>query len=199
MSLITRPHHRFDRGRPIRRMRVGDVFGQAISQPTSKPGRSLLTSLGTVLGVGLLVTIVGLTTTTQSRINTTFNSLLPTEVDAQATNSGGSALLVQSGAQRARQLNGVVASGTIQEFATGVIPIAAGPSPGQAASAVRQGSSPPLIAASAGAFGVVGARLRSGRRLQPPKMPAARGSRYSDLEPLPSSAFRHDNSLLRCM
>jgi putative ABC transport system permease protein len=48
-----------------------------------RPGRSALTALGTVLGVGAFVAVLGLTTTANSQINERFNALSSTEVSIE--------------------------------------------------------------------------------------------------------------------
>ena len=48
-----------------------------------RPARSALTALGTVLGVGTFVAILGLTATTSSQIDSRFNVLTATEVNVE--------------------------------------------------------------------------------------------------------------------
>ncbi|NED85301.1 ABC transporter permease, partial [Streptomyces sp. SID11233] len=48
-----------------------------------RPARSALTALGTVLGVGTFVAILGLTATTSSQIDARFSVLTATEVTVE--------------------------------------------------------------------------------------------------------------------
>ncbi|MER6097904.1 ABC transporter permease [Streptomyces sp. NPDC001728] len=77
--------------RPRRRNRVvepsrlaaRDVLAEAVAGMLQRPGRSVLTALGTVLGVGTFVAILGLTATTSSQIDARFNLLTATEVTVE--------------------------------------------------------------------------------------------------------------------
>ena len=81
------------RGR-LPRSRFGPV---ALSREVSiglvqRPGRSLLTVLGTVLGVGTLVAILGLTATAQGQISDRFTVLAATEVVVEQVEGAGAEL-----------------------------------------------------------------------------------------------------------
>jgi putative ABC transport system permease protein len=62
------------------RLRRRDLLGEAISGLAQRPGRTALTLLGTVLGVGAFVTILGLTTTISGQVAKDFTVLSATQV-----------------------------------------------------------------------------------------------------------------------
>lgn len=61
----------------------GDLLGESLAGMLQRPARSALTALGTVLGVGTFVAVLGLTATASSQIDARFNSLSATEVSVQ--------------------------------------------------------------------------------------------------------------------
>ncbi|KQX59699.1 MULTISPECIES: ABC transporter permease [unclassified Streptomyces] len=74
---------RFRRRPPAVRLSVfstGDLLSEALTGILRRPARSVLTALGTVLGVGSFVAILGLTATASSQIDARFNALAATEV-----------------------------------------------------------------------------------------------------------------------
>ncbi|MYS34952.1 putative ABC transport system permease protein [Streptomyces sp. KhCrAH-43] len=74
------------RRRPVvvpSRLSVRDLLAEATSGMLQRPARSALTSLGTVLGVGTFVAILGLTSTASSQIDEHFNALTATEINVQ--------------------------------------------------------------------------------------------------------------------
>ncbi|MFJ5552634.1 ABC transporter permease [Streptomyces sp. NPDC093225] len=64
-------------------MTVRDLFGEAFAGILRRPGRAALTALGTVLGVGSLVAVLGLTATLAARIDGRFDALTATEVTVE--------------------------------------------------------------------------------------------------------------------
>ncbi|MFZ3467913.1 ABC transporter permease [Streptomyces sp. 4.24] len=60
-----------------------DAFGESLAGILQRPARSALTALGTVLGVGTFVAVLGLTVTTSSQIDGRFNLLTATEVSVE--------------------------------------------------------------------------------------------------------------------
>ena len=62
-----------------------DLLAEATAGMLQRPARSALTALGTVLGVGTFVAILGLTATTSSQIDARFNALTATEVTIEET------------------------------------------------------------------------------------------------------------------
>lgn len=65
------------------RLVLRDLLGEALTGLLQRPARSALTALGTVLGVGAFVAILGLTATASSQIDARFNLLTATEVSVE--------------------------------------------------------------------------------------------------------------------
>ncbi|MFI5803385.1 ABC transporter permease [Streptomyces sp. NPDC051561] len=97
------------------RLSARDLGLEAVAGILQRPARSALTALGTVLGVGTFVAVLGLTTTTSSQIDTRFNSLTATEVTIEDTGGPRAEfvpLSFPSGADTlVGRLNGVEAAG----------------------------------------------------------------------------------------
>ncbi|MFI6585515.1 ABC transporter permease [Embleya sp. NPDC050493] len=97
------------------RQHLRDLFAEALAGMLQRPARSILTALGTVLGVGTFVAILGLTATATGQIGDRFNALTATEVTVEDT--GGQDAAVQplmftpDADQRVRALNGVEHAG----------------------------------------------------------------------------------------
>jgi putative ABC transport system permease protein len=113
------PHLRGGRtpGIPPTRLRPKDLVAEALAGLTQRPARSILTMLGTVLGVGAFVTVLGLTSTATGQISKSFDLLRDTTVtinDTPPTNSPTAAGRMDFPTDtdaRLRHLNGVVAGG----------------------------------------------------------------------------------------
>lgn len=60
-----------------------DLLSESMAGVLQRPARSALTALGTVLGVGTFVAILGLTATTSSQIDSRFDALTATEVNVE--------------------------------------------------------------------------------------------------------------------
>ena len=65
--------------------RLRDLLSESLAGMLQRPTRSALTALGTVLGVGTFVAILGLTATASSQIDSRFNQLTATEVTVEDT------------------------------------------------------------------------------------------------------------------
>ncbi len=140
------------------RLRLRDLVNETVSAITAKPGRSALTTMGVVLAVGTLVTVLGLTATATGQISSRFDELTATTVlakDARTTNLETSANPFGATAGvRAMALNGVVAAGAIASI-------------DQADGEVRTtGSSEPvslpLSSVTPGAWQAIGAHFKAG-------------------------------------
>jgi putative ABC transport system permease protein len=70
------------------RLRARDLSAEALAGLLQRPGRSVLTMLGTVLGIGGFVAIVGLSQTASGQIGSTFNRLDATQVTVADTAAG---------------------------------------------------------------------------------------------------------------
>ncbi|MFG2600597.1 ABC transporter permease [Streptomyces sp. NPDC048462] len=91
------------------------MLTEATAGILQRPARSILTALGTVLGVGAFIAVLGLTGTAASQIDTRFNKLTATEVGVQDTGGKDAArvhLAFPADADtRIGRLNGVEAAG----------------------------------------------------------------------------------------
>lgn len=109
---MTRPGRRTEPAPPTR-LGLRDTLSEALAGVVQRPGRSLLTLLGTVLGVGAFVTVLGLTSTATGQIGTSFSLLQDTTVTVDDTlTAQDPALHLPSDTDaRLERLNGVVAAG----------------------------------------------------------------------------------------
>lgn len=93
------------------RLSVRDLLTEAGAGVVQRPARTMLTALGTVLGVGAFVTVLGLTATAGSQIDERFNVLLATEVTVQQADELGvphsSPAFPAEADQRVRAITGV--------------------------------------------------------------------------------------------
>ena len=92
-------------------LRVRDLFAEAISVIAQRPVRTLLTALGTILGVGAFVTTIGLAETTRSQVSSRFDALRATEVDIQDAAPDGTNPFPDDVDARLERLAGVVHAG----------------------------------------------------------------------------------------
>lgn len=61
-------------------LRLADIASEAVLGISARPGRSMLTMLAAIVGVGSFAIVIGLTNTTRAEVNGRFNSLAATEV-----------------------------------------------------------------------------------------------------------------------
>jgi putative ABC transport system permease protein len=151
---------RADPAVPRSHLSTRDLAAEALAGLLQRPGRTLLTALGTVLGVGAFVAVLGLTATASGQISSRFTALVATEIRV-ADNGGPDPSTVDDAFpadadQRVRAIPGVVDAGVYWTAprldVTGVL------LPGQAAS-----QQIPVVAASPGLLRAVGATLAEGR------------------------------------
>ncbi|MEU0103567.1 ABC transporter permease [Streptomyces sp. NPDC006267] len=152
--------------RPIGRSRLApwDLFAEATAGILQRPARSILTALGTVLGVGAFIAVLGLTGTAASQIDTRFNELTATEVGVEDTGGQDADRVAlafpQDADARVGRLNGVTAAGVYWRVRLGPEePVRAAPL-GIANGADDQTQ---VIAASAGVLDAANARFDQGR------------------------------------
>ncbi|MDR2252983.1 MAG: ATP-binding cassette domain-containing protein [Bifidobacteriaceae bacterium] len=112
---------------PRPRIRLVDGLAESVASVAARPGRSLLTMTGTVLGCAALTAIIGLTTTAAGQITSRFNQLQATTVTLADTATEESGVPGYSFPQRVgaklRELNGVVDGGVYAEaFHQGWLP-----------------------------------------------------------------------------
>jgi ABC-type antimicrobial peptide transport system permease subunit len=99
-------------------MRISDLLAEALAGIFTRPGRSVLTVLGTVLGIASLVATLGVADTAGNQIVSTFNELSATSVVVSSNTGffGESAPLVAipwDAEDRLTRLNGVAAAGSM--------------------------------------------------------------------------------------
>lgn len=94
-----------------------DVLAEALAGMLQRPARSALTMLGTVLGVGAFVAVLGLTATASSQIDSRFNVLSATEVTvediAREQDEFADAAFPDDASDRVERLNGVRHAGVL--------------------------------------------------------------------------------------
>ena len=153
---------------PIRagRVRARDVVVEACVGAAARPGRSLLTAVGTILGVGTLVVTLGLAATASAQVNQRFDAVAATEVvltDTRPAADGAPAALPGDVASRVAALDGVVHAGLLTQVdhAPTLSTLPGGPARSDRAQAGRL----PVYAAAPGAQAVIAPRLTRGRLL----------------------------------
>lgn len=154
-----------DGPRPRARMGLSDLASEALAGLFARPGRSLLTALGAVLGIASLVATLGVANTAGNQIVTSFNELSATSV--VVTNERGffgdnapRARLPWDSELRLTRLNGVVAAGwradvDIGSALTRSVPL--NDPLGQTEFQI------PMVAASPGLYPAMRGRLATGR------------------------------------
>lgn len=88
-------------------MRWSDTTIEATAAVTRRPARTLLTALGTILGVAAFVTTTGLAATASAQVSSSFDALAATEVRIQDANPDGTNPFPDDVDQRLTALNGV--------------------------------------------------------------------------------------------
>ncbi len=141
-----------------------DLVAEALKGTVDRPTRSLLTAMGTILGIAALVATVGLAETAGNRIVDQFNQLSATEVVVEPITQPGGEVVADDAipwdaSSYLAELNGVVAAGALANVAnpglTRTVPL------------VDPRDIPerdvPVVAANSGLFPAVRARLATGR------------------------------------
>jgi ABC-type antimicrobial peptide transport system permease subunit len=145
------------------RLTTRDLLGEAVAGLFARPGRMVLTILGTVVGLASLVATVGLSSTAGNRIAGRFDALAATEIVVTVRPSAatpGATVIPWDASARLSRLNGVVAAGTVSQVNVGdrlvtTSPVS-DPQSNTAAKLSVQAASPTL-------FDAVRAKVRSGR------------------------------------
>lgn len=159
---------RFGRGTPEvdiepSSLSLRDLANEATTGLTARPARTVLTALGTVLGVAALVATLGLARTAGSRIVSRFDALAATEITVEPAGQtfGGRSIsaLPWDAEDRLTRLNGVEAAGTRSDVDTGGALVRAVPVLDPTGSTEFQ---IPVISTSGGLFGAVRADLATG-------------------------------------
>lgn len=166
------PSSAADMLRPVARadrFSASDLVAEATADIGSRPGRLVMTILGTVLGIGSLVATIGFAQTASAQITSQFNAAASTQVSitpktTKTGQDGGTGALGRipwDAPERLERLAGVDDAALISEVALGENgQVASVPlnDPSEAASAP-----PPITAASAGLVDVVRGELLTGR------------------------------------
>jgi putative ABC transport system permease protein len=142
-----------------------DLIGESLAGVAQRPGRSLLTTLGTILGTCAFVIVLGLTATAGGQISRDFSVLEATTVtvnDAGAAVAGSTALddFPANSDTLAERLNGVLKAGVWWNVQLTDETISTSPDVMLGSSANVGGL--PLYAASAGAVQAAQATVQSG-------------------------------------
>lgn len=144
-----------------------DLLVEATADVGSRPGRLVMTLVGTVLGVGALVATIGFAQTAATQIARQFDAVKATQVivtpgsaQTQSGNSVATARLPWDASDRVERLVGVEAATTIAELTLGTETITAVPVNDPSAPAI---ASPRLVAAGPDFLDVLGGSLVTGR------------------------------------
>lgn len=93
------------------RLALRDLVGESVAAIARRPGRTILTALGTVAGVGAFVATTGLATTANAQVGETFDALKATEITMVDTEADGSNPFPADTTPRLVRLNGVNEAG----------------------------------------------------------------------------------------
>ncbi len=140
-----------------------DLILEAFAGIFTRPGRLVLTILGTMIGLTALVATLGLSRTASNQIISRFDELAATEITVSsrpAAEGKPTNELPWDASERIRRLNGVVAVGTLSAVDVGGALISGSPFSGPGH---RSEFKLPVEAVSPDLFTAVRARLRSGR------------------------------------
>ncbi len=91
--------------------RWSDTVIESVAAIVQRPARTLLTALGTLLGVGAFVTTIGLAATVSAQVSSRFNAIAATEVRVQDVLKEGTNPFPADVDQRLMSLNGVESAG----------------------------------------------------------------------------------------
>ena len=108
------------------RFSIRDLVSEAVTSLLARPGRTTLTILGTVLGIGAIVATLGIAKTAGNQIVTRFDPFIATSVTVSNRSEGfffgpqrnTINLLPWDAQQRLERLNGVLAAGTLSNVDT---------------------------------------------------------------------------------
>lgn len=140
------------------RLRPADLISESASEMLARPGRTALTILGTVLGVGTLVVSIGIAQTLSHQVSARFDALRATQVTAIDLHPDDPEPAFPSDTQqRLEALNGVIAAGELWIVADQVPVSTVQPGEGLASQDL------PIYAATPGTLIAADVELRAGR------------------------------------
>jgi putative ABC transport system permease protein len=157
-------------GLPAPRLAAHDAAAEAVAGIVQRPGRAVLTMLGTVLGVGAFVAVLGLTATGAGQISKQFTLLQDTTVTVEDNGPANNAAppginpaiaFPAAADQVADRINGVTAAGVWWP----VPGPADGTFTGSLAPSAASSQTIALLAASPGAVQAMGLSMVAGSRL----------------------------------
>lgn len=99
------------RREPTSAFRARDALSEAIAAVGQRPVRTLLTGLGTILGVAAFITTTGLAETARAQVSSRFDALQATEVRVQDASPDGTNPFPEDVDDRLQALNGVNRAG----------------------------------------------------------------------------------------
>lgn len=145
------------------RLRPGDLVAESLAGILQRPGRTSLTVVGILLGIGAFVAVLGLAATATGQISRRFTELTATEVTVEDVTSAESrttpTAFPDDADSRVGALNGVRAAGVFWTVPGDDVGSVTGvPLPG-----VAMTDQIPVIAASPGLFPAVRANVTPGR------------------------------------
>lgn len=141
------------------RLRLKDLLAELASEILARPGRTALTILGTVLGVGTLVVTIGIAQTLSHQVSARFDALRATQVSAIDLRPDDPDPAFPSDTERRLEaLNGVLHAGEVWIVAD---QLAVSAVPSQQGLALQE---LPVYAATPGALSAAGLELRAGRQ-----------------------------------
>ena len=150
---------------PVSRMSPRDLVFESFAGMFARPGRMLLTVLGTTIGLAALVATLGLSQTASQQIIGRFDELAATEITVSslpAAEGSPPNVLPWDAGRRLERLNGVVAAGTLSDIDVKAPLVRGSPIDDPRH---RSAFKLPVEAASPGLFTAVRAHLRTGRLL----------------------------------
>jgi putative ABC transport system permease protein len=138
-------------------LRTADLSREALIGISSRPGRSLLTMLGALVGVSAFAAVIGLANTTRAQVNGQFNQFAATEVVISDTESQPDTLAFPANTEQLlSRLRGVTSSGVLFQASTpqapGVTRLAPGPGQHAANSIEVAGATPGVFRVAQGAL-----------------------------------------------
>ena len=161
------PTPRIHRGRARDRFNARDLFAEAAHGIGARPGRLVLTILGTVLGIASVVITVGLAQTAAGQISRQFDAVAATQVvvvpEKTQTMSGEDrpkGRIPWDGAQRVAQINGVLDAGLVAAVDVGESRVTAVPVNDPS---VAEKSTPQVLAGTGGLLDAVRGHVVTGR------------------------------------
>ncbi|HUB41356.1 MAG TPA: ABC transporter permease [Streptosporangiaceae bacterium] len=144
---------------------VIDTADEALAGLSQRPGRSIMTMLGTILGIGSFVAILGFTATAQGQISKQFSLLAATQIAVTDVGTGPSVSFPPDADQRVDAIRGVTAAGVWWQVSKtqrgGPVQVSAQQTPTAVESTETTGLQ--VTAADPGALVAMGAHVRTGR------------------------------------